>query len=213
MTRRATRAAFVALGCLTAIPLGAQDTAGVRGRETSWSVGGQMALRDLVTGSGPTGRLRPAAMAEIAVHDVSAQRRRLGAFVQATPFPAMRVTGLDLQDQPRTITIGSHPLLIVRLLTEFAPLAAGGRVVPSFGVGYTAYVQRATGCAQGTDSPLCHAAARVHGAHGPSAHLSLMGSASRDSRLAVRLRYLVTSAPDAVQHDLTLGMVLRPAAR
>jgi hypothetical protein len=124
----------------------------------------------------------------------------------------LRVKGLDLQGQPRTLTFGGTPSLVARLLTEFAPLA-GAALVPSFGVGYTSYLHSPTGCAQGNDSPLCDVATRVHGAHGVSAHLSLMGSPARESRLALRARYIVTSAPDAVQHDVSLGVVLRPVPR
>jgi hypothetical protein len=193
--------------------LGAQEQAAGRWRETSWSLGGHLSLQDLVMIDGASGRLQPAAVAELAVHSVDPRRRRLGAFLQVVAAPSLRVSGRDLQNQPRTLTFGSAPSLIVRVLAELAPLAGSERLVPSFGVGYTSYVLSPTGCAQGNDSPLCAAAGRVHGAHGPTAHLSLMAAPSRERRVALRMRYIVTSAPDAVQHDLTVGVVLRPAPR
>jgi hypothetical protein len=152
-------------------------------------------------------------VAEVAVHRVGENQTRWGAFLQALPAPSLRVKGQDLAGEYRTIDFGGTPLLVMRLLMEFAPLPGRRLLVPSLGAGYTTYVHPATGCTQGTESPLCDAAASVHGAHGPSGHLSLMLIPTPRSRLAARVRYVVTSVPDAVQQDLMFGVVWRPAER
>jgi hypothetical protein len=171
--------------------------------EASWAFGTSVATSPVVRDGPNVGRLRPAFLAELGAHSVFGSKRRLGVFVQAVPFPGMRVRGIDLLGRHVTRS-GGGPIVVLRMLTDIAPLSVRG-VAPSFGLGYSAFIKPAGDCTSGTDSPLCITATRIHGVHGATAHVgTTIGSSS--SRFSLHARFLVTRAPDMTTRDATLGV-------
>jgi hypothetical protein len=173
--------------------------------EISWAFGTSIATHDVVRSGANVGRLRPAFLAELGAHVTDRSTRRFGAIVQAVPFPGIRVQGTDLAGNTVSRTFGTTPNLVLRMLSDIAPLRATAGIVPSFGLGYSAYIHPPSGCTSGTDSPLCNTAVRIHGAHGVTAHVgTTIGSTA--SRFSLHARYLVTRAPDMTTQDATLGI-------
>lgn len=169
-----------------------------------WGAGSSLATNPVVRDDASVGRLQPAFLAEFGAYAASRSGRRLGMLLQGVPFPALRVTGSNLQGRSVSRSVGG-PLVILRILTDIAPGRMTDRFVPSFGLGYSAYISPDGDCASGEDSPLCGTAARIHGAHGVTAH----GGFSFEPgarRVAVDIRYIATRAPDLLTRDVTLGI-------
>lgn len=169
-----------------------------------WGVGTSLATNPVVRDAAAAGRLQPAFLAEFGAYAARPSGRRLGMLLQAVPLPDMRVTGTNLQGRSVSRSVGG-PLLVLRLLTDIALWRVRHRVVPSFGFGYSAYISPAGDCTSGEDSPLCGTAARIHGAHGVTAHAGLSIAPSAN-RVSLDVRYVATRAPDLTTRDLTLGI-------
>jgi hypothetical protein len=175
--------------------------------ETTWAVGGSVAAHHVVQMGQNTGRLRPAALVEIGAYYEGKDTRRLGVILQILPSPSMRVGGTAFEGAHVTRSFG-FPSWVMRLGTDIAPLTALGIITPSFGVGYSVYVQGNVACAAANTSALCTTAGRIHGAHGLLGHASAMFGHKR-SPLALNIRYIVTRVPDVVTHDATFSVQWR----
>lgn len=171
--------------------------------EASWAFGTSVATHPVVRNGPNVGRLRPALLAELGAHSVAESGRRVGVIVQAVPFPGMSVKGINLAGRHVTRS-GGGPFLVLRMLTDVAPLGVKG-IAPSFGLGYSTFIKPAGDCTSGMDSPLCNTAARIHGAHGMTAHVGTT-IASSARRFSLHARFLVTRAPDMTTRDATVGV-------
>ena len=174
--------------------------------ENSWGIGASVGTRAVVRSGANEGRLTPAVSIEAGLHRVDASRR-IGVVAQLVPWPAMRVTGLDLAGRPVTRTYSPKPQTVLRVLTDFSAWRIRS-LEPSVGIGYAFYVQQPSACTSGTDSPICGAAGSIHGVHGPSAQASIAWRRSGRG-LGVRARYLFTRARDVMTQDATLGIEWR----
>jgi len=100
------------------------------------------------------------------------------------------------------------PNAVLRFMSDASLFRGLGAFIPSLGLGYSVYVQPATGCVSGNDSPLCQTAAGIHGAHGVSGHAGFSLLPAR-SPIAFQVRYLVTRLSDATTQDITVAIQWR----